>query len=105
MNLNVSALLTAISIALQQAAQMSPQAGLDQPGLSGSVSVSQIAGRDSLESRGEGEVVSVCLIMLLGHQEQNCKLKRNYVTLNMNFPFIFLKLLMYPSLLIVLSGG
>ena len=55
MNFNVNALSTAIAVALQQAAQMSPQVSVDnvdQPAVSGSVSVSQTAGRGF---RGEGE--------------------------------------------------
>ena len=55
MNFNVNALSTAIAVALQQAAQMTPQVSVDnvdQPAVSGSVSISQIACRGS---RGEGE--------------------------------------------------
>ena len=54
MNLNVNALSTAIAIALQQAAQnqSNPQVANNQPSLSGTVSVSQVAGRGSREDSG-----------------------------------------------------
>ena len=45
MNLNVNVLLIAIAVALQYAAQMSPQVANEQPGVSGTVSVSQIVER------------------------------------------------------------
>ena len=57
MNLNVNALSTAIAVALQQAAQMSPQVR-DQPGLPGSISLSQQSVSQRITSRGlsgEGE--------------------------------------------------
>ena len=54
MNLNVNALSTAIAVALQQAAQnqLSPQVASDQPNLSGTISISQVAGRGSREDSG-----------------------------------------------------
>ena len=55
MNLNVNALSTAIAVALQQAAQsqVSPQAATHQQGLSGNVSLSQVASRDQPINEGE----------------------------------------------------